>query len=140
MQQNLNPHIWGSHAWFFIESLIYSYPEKPNNEIKLKFKQFLDNLILPCSICTHHYKTFLIENNLDNALHSRTLLMKWILDLHNNVNYHTNKQKLTTNEFYNYYNSKYSNKCDFKCLKINTNNEYYYFLFIVSIILLYKFL
>ena len=92
MQHNLNPHIWGHHTWFFIESLVFSYPEQPNHEVKLKFKLFFENLILPCNICTYHYKKFIENNNIDYALKSDLLLKKWILSLHNSVNCRNNKK------------------------------------------------
>jgi len=34
MRTNLNPNIWGPKTWFFIDSIILSYPDNPSNEDK----------------------------------------------------------------------------------------------------------
>jgi glycosyltransferase involved in cell wall biosynthesis len=55
---NLNPKIWGPHAWFFLDSIILSLPNKLNNEQKIIYKNFFTSLqyILPCELCREHYK------------------------------------------------------------------------------------
>ena len=40
MRQNLNPNIWGPHAWFFLESIAIGYPDNPTKEEKIKAKNF----------------------------------------------------------------------------------------------------
>ena len=54
----MNPKIWGSHAWIFIHSIAYSYPENPSKDEKNAIIYFLWSLqhILPCKTCSELYK------------------------------------------------------------------------------------
>ena len=128
---NLNPDIWGSHAWFFLESIVISYPDNPSEEMKKNYIDFFKSIgkILPCEICRIHFTEFIDKNPLTNSIiSSKKLLINWILDAHNNVNNINNKKKITLDEFNNYYQNKYNNySCITKCTnnisdKINVNN------------------
>ena len=50
---NLNPKIWGPHAWFFIESIVIGLPDKITNELQNELKHFfisISSLIKSSSI------------------------------------------------------------------------------------------
>ena len=53
MSIDYNPKIWGPKAWFFIETIILSYPDNPTLNDKNTFKNFFNSLafILPCRKC-----------------------------------------------------------------------------------------
>jgi hypothetical protein len=126
-QIDLNPEIWGSKGWFFIDSIILSYPNNPSKEIKNDFLNFLTLLkkMLPCENCRKHYDEFIKINPLtEKILESRENLIIWILNLHNNINKLNEKKIITLEEFSDYYNKKYTDKCDKKCnTNINNNNN-----------------
>ena len=54
---NLYPHLWGPHAWFFLDNIVFSYPEKPSSSDKDLFANFFNNIgkMLPCESCRKHY-------------------------------------------------------------------------------------
>ena len=86
MRTDYNPKIWGPKAWFFIETIILSYPEIPTTHDKVIFKNFFNNLanILPCEKCRYNYKQHLISNPLTNKiLSNKDLLLNWIIQIHN---------------------------------------------------------
>ena len=79
---NLNPRIWGPHAWFFLDSVILSLPNRLNNEQKKIYKDFFTSLqhILPCQACREHYKENLKKYPLtDKVLSSKDNMIIWIL-------------------------------------------------------------
>ena len=87
-QQVITPDIWGPHGWKFLHYLSFGYPMDPTTEQKNQYKTFFLSLqhVLPCSICSKHYSENLMEYSLDDALRNRDALVRWVIDIHNNVN------------------------------------------------------
>ena len=54
----MNPKIWGPHAWIFLHSVSFSYPDDPTEEDKKEYKKFFESLqyVLPCDTCKYNYK------------------------------------------------------------------------------------
>lgn len=131
---NLNPEIWGPHAWFFLDSIIIGMPEKPNqNEIAI-YKNFFESLqfLLPCKKCRLHYAGNLENEPLtDEILSSKNTTLKWFFNLHNKVRQSNGQSERTYEEILNYYSELYNNK------STKSNNKMYYIIIIVSLIILY---
>ena len=105
----MNPKIWGSHAWIFIHSIAYSYPENPSKEEKNAIIDFLNSLqfILPCKTCSKLYKDDIktMMYSVNKASINRSNLIPWINEMHNKVNKNINKKEWTDKEFEKHYNS-----------------------------------
>ena len=41
---NLNPEVWGPHYWFVLHSVAFTYPLNPNEVIKKKYYEFIQNI------------------------------------------------------------------------------------------------
>jgi len=92
--QLIIPTVWGPHGWKFIHYVTLGYPENPTPYQKERYKTFLLLLqdVLPCSLCANHYKENLEKRPLTNdILNSRHKLIKWGIDIHNDVNEMNNK-------------------------------------------------
>ena len=52
------------------------------------FYDFFMNLqhVIPCEKCKTHYKQNIQKYDLNNSLGSRQDLVKWLIDLHNDIN------------------------------------------------------
>lgn len=144
---NLDPIIWGPYGWLFIQSCILSYPNNPNDNEKLLFKQFIESLkiILPCNKCRDHISDYINNNPInDNILKNRENLIKWILGAQNNVNKINNKKIISYDEFINYYKNYYSisnlnqescnASCNKKCITENNFKKFYKYIDILYII------
>jgi hypothetical protein len=93
---NLGPSVWGPHAWKFIHITAMAYPENPTNIDINTYRNFFTLLgdILPCPTCRINYKKKLIKFPLtDFVLASTDNLVKWTIDLHNEVNKDTGKEQ-----------------------------------------------
>lgn len=132
IRTNLDPKIWGSNGWFFIESVCLSYPTEPTEHDKQQFKNFLYSLsfVLPCTKCRIHFNEYITKYPLNNRiLNSKDNLIIWILGAHNNVNKINNSRIFKLKEFYSYYNNKYQmdvqkDTCTTTCgLKNNNTND-----------------
>ena len=94
----MDPKIWGPHAWFFMHSITLGYPDKPTNEDKIWMKQFFESVghVLPCMKCRNNYREHMNKLPLDNTvLLSRENLVKWLIDVHNEVNIKNSKPVVT---------------------------------------------
>ena len=125
MRINLEPKIWGPYAWFFLESCIIGYPDKPTEDEKDKFRQlfYLLKDIIPCIKCRINYENHITKYPLtDKILSNKDNLLRWLINIHN----------ISSNKQYNleqtlkYYNNIYAN---------NNNNNNNYIICLLCIIL-----
>ena len=104
---NIDSNIWGPKAWFFLDSVILSYPLNPSFDDKKNFKDFYSLLpiMLPCAKCRQHYNEFITKFPLnDEILSSKNKLINWFLKLHNNLRLNfQNKTEITLQDYYTYY-------------------------------------
>ena len=139
MRQNLEPKIWGPHAWFFLESIAMAYPQEPTYDDKKNAEKFFISLqlLIPCKKCRDNYKKHLKEYPLnEDILANRDNLFKWIVDIHNSVD---PKKKRTYDEVFNYYLEKYNiGNVKKKKTLCKRNILIILFLILITIYLLYK--
>ena len=91
---NIDPSLWGPSSWKFLHYITVGYPEKPSDEIKKNTYNFFMALkyLLPCERCRYDYANHLNKYPLlDDILSSRTKLINWLINIHNEVNMSTNK-------------------------------------------------
>ena len=114
----MDTKIWGPHAWEFMHTITFAYPEEPSYEQKMAAKKFFYSLehILPCPICKYHYSQ-VIKQYPPNVDSSSELII-WLFQIHNEVNINTNKSEMKFEEFIKIYNRKYASNKD------NMNNIY----------------
>lgn len=89
------PDQWGPHGWKFIHYVTMGYPDKPTKNDMIKYKKFLISIgdILPCVICSNHYKQNLNKYPINNnVLKNNKNLMAWGVNVHNSVNKENNKK------------------------------------------------
>ena len=109
MRQNLEPKVWGPHAWFFLESIAMGYPTNPTPTDIEKTKLFFSSLkyVIPCAKCRNNFDKHSEDNPLtDEVLSSNETFFKWIVDMHNAAR----EEKRTYEETFNYYMKMYSGK------------------------------
>ena len=87
----ITPKIWGPHAWVFLHSMTFNYPEIPNDKEKEYYKTYFETLALtlPCEECRQSYSKFIKEGETqltDDVLKNRSSLTKWLYCIHEAVN------------------------------------------------------
>ena len=95
---NIDPKIWGPFSWKFIHYITIGYPEQPTEQNKKDIYNFLTSMgrLLPCEKCRYNFSQHLIKFPLsDEITSSRTRLINWLINIHNEVNISTNKPILT---------------------------------------------
>lgn len=99
------PSVWGPFFWHTIHIVALGYPKHPTYTDKKSAKEFYESLafLLPCSVCREHYKEHLQKNPLTPFLDSRMDLMKWTVEIHNQVNKMLGKPQWSMEEVISYY-------------------------------------
>jgi len=101
-RQNVDPKIWGPHAWKFVESVFHSFPPHPMSEWTEEDRQCIEQIanffqslsfILPCEICRQDYQEFLKTHPIEDSLDSSKSLWLWIFHMRKHIN--SNLAKLT---------------------------------------------
>ena len=96
------PEIWGPIIWYNFHIMSYTYV---NDEIR-KYISFFKSMpyILPCLICTEHFREELIKSPPDKNLITRDSTIRWLNNLHNHVNARLNKKIVKLGEANRIYN------------------------------------
>lgn len=86
--------------WNNLHLLSFNYPENPSDDDKKQITN-LNNIMMKngitCSRCKKHFIEQNKANPIELSFNSRDDLIKWYIDIHNNVN-KTNKKKILTIE------------------------------------------
>jgi len=83
----MHSRIWGKYIWKMLHTYSYLYPENLTNEMKEMTKKFILDVqkILPCPICRNHFKSKINSSGF-KFINSKKDLIKWIWEVHNEVN------------------------------------------------------
>ena len=132
----MDPKIWGQHAWFFMHSITLVYPNNPTEQDKQNILNFFKNIVnvLPCFKCRANFKNHIKKYPLNSKVVAcRENLVKWLIDIHNEVNKMNGDAVLSYSEAI----QKYIN-----CTSNNNTSKYLalFLLFFVVIVLLIVFI
>ncbi len=84
----LDPKIWGPHYWFVLHTIALSYPETPNDVVKKKYYDFIQNLplFIPVQEIGNTFSSFLDRYPVTPYLDSRQSFIRWMHFIHNKIN------------------------------------------------------
>lgn len=102
-----NNNVWGPPAWTFLHTITYNYPEDPTDNDKKNYHNFFMNLqhVLPCKKCQAHYTENIQKYDLNNSLDNRDDFVKWLIDIHNEVNKDMGKRVWSYSEVHDEYDN-----------------------------------
>ncbi len=108
----LSPEVWGPHYWFFLHTVALTYPHRPNDITKKKFYEFIQNLplFMPIEESASEFIKLLDKYPVQPYLDSRDAFVRWVHFIHNKVNEHLEKPKISITEFYTNYYEHYKPK------------------------------
>jgi hypothetical protein len=102
--KNISPDLWGPHLWKFMHLFTLTYPNEPTEEEKDIAYNFFTAIqtVLPCEKCRYNFKNHL-ETLTEEVLDSNESLVKWLFDIHNEVNKTTGKPQFSFDNFISMY-------------------------------------
>ena len=108
MVLTLNPEIWGPWYWNTLYTIALSYPLKPNDTVKKKYYDFIQNfpLFIPIPDIGNTFSKFLDSYPVTPYLDSRESFIKWVHFIHNKINIYIGKPEQT---YYQAMNNYYEN-------------------------------
>jgi len=96
--------------WKLLHETSFKYLDHPTDEEANKVFNFFNNDVkrIPCSTCRAHYNEYLKTRDLKEEVKSKIKLVKWLIDLHNNINKSNNKSSMSYKEVFELYNEDYN--------------------------------
>lgn len=125
---NINPNVWGPHAWKFLHYITLAYPSSPTISDKQNTKIFFESMshILPCEKCKIHFQEMLKNNPLtEKVLSSKWNLVNWLLMVHNKINLKHGKKEYTFDQLYREY-----------ILNSESDNNMFVFIFLILLLVI----
>jgi hypothetical protein len=129
----LDPKVWGPHYWFVLHTIAISYPIKPNDVIKKKYYDFIQNipLFLPIEEIGNNFSKLLDKYPVTPYLDSRQSLVRWVHFIHNKINASLNLPNLTLEQSMTHYYENYKPK-EIKDLEQRKRREKIIFSFVLA--------
>jgi hypothetical protein len=133
----LEPSVWGPHYWFVLHTIALTYPINPNETIKKKYYDFIQNipLFLPIPAIGNQFSNLLDKFPVSPYLDSQPSLVKWMHFIHNKINISLNLPEITMEEAMVNYYEHYKPKA-VKDKEHRKQREKYVFAAVVVVILL----
>lgn len=103
----LDKSIWGPSTWNLFHLMSYSY----NPECKKQYVNIIRNMpyILPCMVCSDHFRRMLFNNPPEKFCDSKENMIKYFNKLHNNVNKRLGKRIIKLEDAHKIYHDKEGN-------------------------------
>ena len=108
----LDPTVWGPFYWFVLHTIALTYPLNPNETIKKKYYDFIQNipLFLPVPAIGNQFSSLLDKYPVTPYLDSQSSLVKWMHFIHNKINISLDLPEITMEEamvkYYEHYKPK----------------------------------
>ena len=108
----LDAKIWGPHFWFTLDTIAITYPTNPNDTVKKKYYDFIQNLplFIPDSKMGNDLSDYLDKFPVTPYLDSRMSFMKWVNFLHNKINMKLGKDIISFDDSITMYYENYKPK------------------------------
>lgn len=108
----LDAEIWGPPFWFTLHTIAITYPTHPNDVVKKKYYEFIQNipLFIPNSKMSSDLCEYLDKFPVTPYLDSRMSFMKWVHFLHNKINMKLGKEIINFDDSIQMYYDNYKPK------------------------------
>ena len=134
---SLNPKVWGPHYWFVLHTIALTYPQNPNETVKKKYYDFIQNLplFIPIENMGNFFSNLLDTYPVTPYLDSKEAFIKWMYFIHNRVNKELEYKQISLSESLEEYYKNYTNyhTQSNKSNSIIIKKEYISFLIIIGL-------
>jgi ABC-type spermidine/putrescine transport system permease subunit II len=137
-----DPHVWGPHYWFIMQTMAQTYPLNPTQSTKRKYYDFFMNLplFIPDVSMGNEFNELLNEYSISPYLTSRDSLVRWVHFIHNKINVRLGKPEMSFFESLDVYKQNYASLPTqiFMSTKNRQRWILFIFIFIMLIFIIYK--
>jgi hypothetical protein len=112
--------VWGPSYWFFLDNIAFTYPSHPNDIIRKKYYEVIQNLplFIPDYEISKNFQELLNLYPIKTYLDNKKSLIKWVHFIHNKINEKLDKPQITMEEYYNEFYGKYEKRPTKKFIRI----------------------
>lgn len=109
MNDELDASVWGPKFWFFLHTIAFTYPDHPNDTLKKKYYEFIQNLplFIPNTKMGIEFEKLLDVYPVTPYLDSNLSFIKWIHFIHNKINKNLGKPTISLTEYYKMHHEHY---------------------------------
>lgn len=120
--------VWGPHYWFVLHSIARTYPEHPNEVVRRKYYDFIQNLplFLPDEEIGTKFSHLLDTFPVSPYLRSRDSFMRWMYFIHNKINRSLEKDEPTFEEAMRTYDDLFRPPVVVTIEKFRFNRHHYF--------------
>jgi hypothetical protein len=133
--KDFNSDVWGPQYWFFMHTVGYSYPKKPNETTRRKYYDLIMNmpLFIPDPEIGKTFSNMLDKYPVTPYLGNKVDFQKWLHFIHNKVNKKIGKPQISIQQAYNDYCYHYKPTYVKISESFNISKHYIYAIFIILI-------
>ena len=137
----LDSKIWGPNYWFFLHTAAMSYPVTPNDTVKKKFYEFIQNfpLFIPDPKISASFTTILDTYPVSPYLDSKDSFVRWTHFIHNKINKKLEKDVISLEKFYINYYKQYETTSEKQIQYIKMKKHITYAVIVASLLVLIYF-
>lgn len=101
--------VWGPSYWFFLDNVAFTYPSHPNDVIRKKYYELIQNLplFIPNYETSKEFQVLLNLYPIKSYLDNKKSLIQWVHFIHNKINEKLEKPKITIEKYYIDFYKKY---------------------------------
>ena len=134
---SLDQSIWGPHFWFTLHTIAHTYPLHPNDVVKKKYYDFIQNLplFIPNSEFGNKLSEYLDKFPVTPYLDSRMSFLKWMHFLHNRINIKLGKPIMEFDESLEAYYAQYAPKDTKQFALFREKYKFYMGVFVLLLLL-----
>ena len=124
--------VWGPHFWFFLDNIAMVYPTHPNDVVRKKYYELIQNLplFIPHYEISKQFSELLNMHPVKPYLDNKKSLIRWTHFIHNVINSKLEKPQITLEQYYTTYYKRYD-----KSNKTLKRNRKYITFFIILIVI-----
>ena len=107
-----DPNVWGPYYWFFLMTIAMTYPKYPNDTIKRKYYDLIQNMpvFIPSTEIGNKFSELLDKYPVTPYLTNRDSFIHWVYFMHNRINYMTGKEEISYDAAVEKYLAEYQPK------------------------------
>jgi len=122
----MHSNTWGPHYWFFLMTVAMTYPTHPNDAMKRKYYDLIQNmpLFIPSAEIGKKFGEMLDKYPVTPYLTNRDSFIRWVYFIHNRINYMTGKEEISYDAAIEKYLAEYKPKQISLCDKFKIQKKY----------------
>jgi hypothetical protein len=131
-------NVWGPSYWFFLDNIAFNYPSYPNDVIKKKYYDLLQNLplFIPHYKISKDFQEMLNLYPIKSYLDNKKSLITWVHFIHNKINEKLEKPQISIEKYYTDYYKRFEKRPTKSFKRVKKYITFFIFITILIVIII----